>query len=466
MSPTAVVLAAGLGTRMKSPLAKVLHPLLGRPMVGWVVEALRGAGLGGAGTTGVGIGDIVIVLHHQEATVRDACPGLRYARQEAPRGTGDALAAALSQLPRSGPVLVSAGDTPLVTAATVQRLLSAHRGRVTVASFEVADPTGYGRIVRAGGLRIVEEANASDVERRIHEVNSGMYVFEAAYLHERLPTLLPHPPKGEYYLTDLVDDEATVVGGFDAGEFLGVNDRAALAEARGILRRRVNRAWALAGVDFADLDNAEVDARVRLHPDARVGIGVVLQGACDIAGDIGAYCVLTDTKVGPGSKVLPGSVCEGAVIGAGCAVGPMARLRPGTVLEDGVRIGNFVEVKATRMGPGAKANHLTYLGDATVGAGANVGAGTITCNYDGVRKHPTVIGEGAFIGSNVALVAPVTIGAGAIIGAGSTVTEDVPADAIAVERSELRVRVSSAERLRIRYRTEAALLRRDGGDRG
>ncbi len=438
---TAVVLAAGLGTRMRSPLAKVLHPLLGRPMVGWVVEALRALGA-----------DVIVVVNHQEEAVRAALPGCRFVRQDAPLGTGDALRAALPLLPASGPVLVTAGDTPLITADALRRVVAAHRGDVTVASFEVADPAGYGRIVRSPEVRIVEQGECSPEEAAIREVNSGVYVFDAAYLRRELPELAPHPPKGEYYLTDLVRGPATVVGGFDASLFAGVNDRAALADARSVLRRRINRAWALQGVDFADLDGAIVEAGVTLHPDAHVGLGAILAGTSDVAGLVGPHCVVDDTTIEAGAILHASSIAVGAMLRAGAQAGPFARLRPGAVLEEDVHVGNYVEVKNTTVRRGAKANHLTYLGDAEVGAGANVGAGTITCNYDGFAKHRTVIGAGAFIGSNTALVAPVTVGAGAIVGAGSTVTEDVPADAIAVARAPQKNSPNMAEKLRVRYR--------------
>lgn len=443
--PVAVVLAAGLGTRMRSPLAKVLHPLLGRPMVSWIVAALREAG----------VERVIVVVHHQEDQVRAALGDVEFARQEAPRGTGDALAAAAALLPADGPVVVTAGDTPLLSAASVRRLLREGAGPCSVASFVAAEPTGYGRIVRDGGVHIVEEAHCSPEERRIREVNSGMYRFEASFLREALPALCPHPPKGELYLTDLVQPGATVVDGFPAEDFLGVNDRAALAEARGLLRRRVNRAWALEGVDLADLDTIDIGAEVRLLPGAEVGAGTVLAGRCEIGGSVGPGCVLRDTVVEVGAHIEAGTIAEGAVVRAGAKVGPMARLRPGALIEEDAHVGNFVEVKNAVLHRGAKANHLAYIGDAEVGAAANVGAGTITCNYDGVRKNRTVIGARAFIGSNSALVAPVHIGEGAIVGAGSTVAEDVPADAIAVERAPLKVREGSAERLRARYRALA-----------
>lgn len=469
MSPrlTAVVLAAGLGTRMRSPLAKVLHPLLGRPMVGWVVAALQELGA-----------DVIVVVNHQEEAVRAALPGCRFARQSQPLGTGDALRAALDLLPESGPVLVTAGDTPLVTAEALGRVVAAHAGNVTVASFEVADPTGYGRIVRSSGswggggsprnappdvVRIVEQAECSPEQAAIREVNSGVYVFDAAFLRAALPALAPHPPKGEFYLTDLVSGPANVVSGFDASLFAGVNDRAALADARAVLKRRINRAWALQGVDFADLDHALVEVGVTLHPDASVGFGAVLAGASDVAGMVGPHCVVNDTRIAAGAILHAQSVATGAELRAGARAGPFARLRPGAVLEEDAHVGNYVEVKNATVGRGAKANHLTYLGDADVGAGANVGAGTITCNYDGFGKHRTVIGARAFIGSNTALVAPVSVGEGAIVGAGSTVTADVPADAVAVARAPQKNSAGMAEKLRARYRARKEAAKAGGG---
>ncbi len=445
MPLTAVVLAAGLGTRMRSPLAKVLHPLLGRPMVGWIVQALQDVGA-----------DVVVVVHHHEEQVRAALSPwkVRFARQESPRGTGDAVSAALAELPASGAVVVTAGDTPLLTARSIQRLIEAHRGECSVAAFEAPDPTGYGRMVP--GVGIVEDAACSPEQRRIRIVNSGLYLFDATYLKAQLPRLQPHPPKDELWLTDLVGPNAQVLADFPPDEFLGVNDRAQLAEARGILRRRVNRVWAASGVDFADLDSVMVDVSVTLAPGASLANGVVVTGKSLIAGEVGAHCVLHDTVVFAGARINPGSICDGAEVHSGAIVGPLARLRPGADIRAGAHVGNFCEVKNTIVHEGAKANHLSYLGDADIGAGANIGAGTITCNYDGVRKHRTTIGPGAFIGSNTSLVAPITVGDGAIVGAGSTLTQDVPADAIAVERSPTKLTLASADRLRAVYRRRGA----------
>jgi bifunctional UDP-N-acetylglucosamine pyrophosphorylase/glucosamine-1-phosphate N-acetyltransferase len=366
---------------------------------------------------------------------------------------------ALEALPASGPVLVLAGDTPLVQAASLRRLLQQHRGLATVATFEVGDPTGYGRIIQdAGGIRIVEQGECSPEQAAIRQVNSGAYVFEAAWLRQELPLLRPHPPKGEYYLTDLVGSGAVAVSGFSAEEFMGINDRAALADARMRLRRRVNRAWALAGVDFADLETIEVEAGVQLEADAHLGMGTILKGACRVAGKVGPNCLLVDTVVERGAEVKAGTVAEGAWLAAGAQAGPMTHLRPGARLEAKSKVGNFVEVKNAVLGVGAKASHLSYLGDAVIGEEANIGAGTITCNYDGFRKHRTEIGARAFIGSNTALVAPVSVGEGAIVGAGTIVTQEVPADAIAVGRPPLKLSPGSAARFRERL---SALMRKN-----
>lgn len=460
---TAVVLAAGLGTRMRSPLAKVLHPLLGRPMVSWIVAALREAG----------VAEIIVVVHHQDDAVRAAVlaedQAVRFVRQEAPMGTGDALRSAAPLLRPRGTVLVTAGDTPLLQSSDIRRLLAAHgpSGAVrhqrdlrmaTAASFIADEPAGYGRIVR--GVGIVEQAHCSPEQDAIREVNSGMYAFEAAWLHAQLPALQAHAPKGEFYVTDLVGRlhgvETGVADGFSASAFAGVNDRAQLADARAVLRRRINRAWAEQGVDFADLDHATIDVCAKLHPGATVGFNAVIEGRCDIAGAIGPNTVIRHTTVAAGASIHAASVCDGATVGAGAQVGPMARLRPGAVIEEGAHVGNFVEVKNAVIRRGAKANHLAYIGDADIGEGANIGAGTITCNYDGFRKHKTVVGARSFIGSNTALVAPINVGAGAIVGAGSTLTQDVPADAIAIARGQQRNREGSATRFRTRLAAEAS----------
>jgi bifunctional UDP-N-acetylglucosamine pyrophosphorylase/glucosamine-1-phosphate N-acetyltransferase len=464
MTTTALILAAGRGTRMKSSLAKVLHPLCGRPMVSWVIAAAREAGCAPAAVVG-----------HQAEAVRAAlAPDVRTVLQPVPRGTGDAVRSAAGVLPAEGTLLVLAGDTPLLRPETLRALLAGHASepgrRCTVLTAVLPDEevatNAYGRIVRdAGGrvLRIVETANASPAERQIAEVNTGVYAFDARWLFEEVaPALVPHPPKDEYYLTDAVE-AAAAVGGLsavihgDLDEVTGVNDRAALAHCEGVLRARINRRWMLDGVTLRDPASAYIDAEVRLERDVTVGPGAVLRGHTTVAegAEIGAYAVVEDCEVGPGARILPGSVCVGAALGAGAAAGPMARLREGAVLGAEAKVGNFVEVKKATLGDGAKASHLSYIGDAEVGPGANIGAGTITCNYDGYAKWRTVIGAGAFIGSNTALVAPITVGAGAIVGAGSALSADVPDNALGVTRAPQRNIDGLAEKLRARYAARA-----------
>ncbi len=465
-TPHALILAAGRGTRMKSRLSKVLHPLCGRPMVMWVVEAARGAGCAPAAVVG----------HQAEAVTAVLGPTVPAALQAAPRGTGDAVASAGGLIPREGTVLVLAGDTPLLRSETLSALLRGHSGLCTVLTVTVPErevlSNAYGRIVRGpdGAVqRIVEHADASEAERAIPEVNTGVYAFDARWLFDEvLPTLRPHPPKGEYYLTDAIE-AAAAAGGLsalrhgDPEEVVGVNDRAALARCERVLRRRINERWMLAGVSLRDPETTYIDAQVQLAPDVQIGPGAVLRGETVVAGGatIGAYAVLDGCRVGAGAAVHPGSVCVGALIGPRASVGPMARLREGAVLHEAVKVGNFVEVKKAVLHRGAKASHLSYLGDAEIGEGANIGAGTITCNYDGFGKNRTQIGARAFIGSNSALVAPVRIGDGAIVAAGSAVGRDVPAEALALTRPPQVNKPDLAPRLRERYRLRAQKKKED-----
>jgi bifunctional UDP-N-acetylglucosamine pyrophosphorylase/glucosamine-1-phosphate N-acetyltransferase len=456
----ALLLAAGLGTRMRSPLAKVLHPALGRPLVTWAVDAARAAAL-----------LPVVVVNHQEDAVRAALAdrGCRFARQEAPRGTGDAVASGLQAIDEDGVVVVLCGDGPLIRAETLRGLCAAHAagGRpVTVLTMRLAAPGAYGRIVRDGEgrvLRIVEAGEASPQELAITEVNTGIYALDIAWLRATLPGLRPHPPKGELYLTDVVERAAAEGGAHgllldDAREAMGVNDRAQLAEAEGILQERVLRAWMEAGVGVEAPASVTVEAEVELGPDAAIERGAVLRGRTRVGAGarVGAYSVLVDAELEPGAQVLPHCALESCTVASGASVGPFARLRPEARVEEGAKVGNFVEIKKARIAPGAKVPHLSYVGDATVGAGANIGAGTITCNYDGVFKHHTEIGPGAFIGSNSALVAPVRVGAGALVGAGSVITKDVPDDAVALTRAKQEHWPDAARRLRERKLAEKA----------
>jgi len=420
-----VVLAAGKGTRMKSTRPKVLQPLAGRPLLRYVLDAV--APLAPA--------DEIVVIGPDMAAVADAAAPVATVVQEQQLGTGHAALVACRALDgfrRPGDhVLVVFGDTPLITGETLGALVAARAGEprpeLVLLGFESARPTGYGRILRdAAGrpTRIVEEKDASAEERKITLCNGGLMLADAA----RLPVLLEQVgsdnAKGEHYLTDLAGlahdaGLATAVVEGSEQEVMGINSRAELAAAEAVMQGRLRARAMDQGAHLVDPSAVWLAADTRLAPDVTVEPGVVFG---------------LGVTVDEGATIRAFSHLEGCRVGAGCTVGPFARLRPGTQLGEGARIGNFVETKNLEMGAGAKANHLTYLGDASVGAGANVGAGTITCNYDGFVKSRTEIGAGAFIGSNSALVAPVKIGDGAYVGSGSVVTKDVPADALALGR--------------------------------
>jgi bifunctional UDP-N-acetylglucosamine pyrophosphorylase/glucosamine-1-phosphate N-acetyltransferase len=440
----ALVLAAGKGTRMKSEVVKVLHPLLGRPLLFYPLEACREAG----------VGRVVVVVGHQAEQVRGAleAPELSFVLQQEPRGTGHAVLCAREALPAwEGTALILCGDVPLIRPTTLSRLVEAHRASralVTVLSMEPGDPTGYGRLVRDGAgrlRRIVEERDASPAEREIREVNTGTYAVELPWLWSALADVGTHNSQGEYYLTDAVeaaagDGRAASLLLGDPEEVMGINSRVHLADATTALRRRVNRRWMEAGVTLEDPDTAWIESSVMLEADTVVGPGCRLAGATRVAAGarIDAGVVIADSEVGPGAHIKPYCVLTDARVGTGAEVGPFAHLRPGAVLEVEARVGNFVEMKKAVLGRGSKANHLTYLGDAVVGEKTNIGAGTITCNYDGAAKHRTEIGGGAFIGSNTSLVAPVSIGEGATVAAGSTITQDVPPAGLGVGRARQR----------------------------
>jgi bifunctional UDP-N-acetylglucosamine pyrophosphorylase/glucosamine-1-phosphate N-acetyltransferase len=436
----AVVLAAGQGTRFKSSRAKVLHPLLGKTMLRLTLETVRA----------LKPERIVVVVGHQKDEVaREASgPGVVFAHQSRRLGTAHAVMAARPALRgRSGAdVLIINADLPLLRPATLRPLIARHRRTANALTFmtaELADPHGFGRVVReAAGLRVVEEREASSAERALREVNAGVYVFKSADLLRALPRVSNANRKGEYYLTDLIEilgRQGRGVGTLratDPDEVVGINTRWELARAAAVLRDRKLKALAEAGVGFADPATTWVDLEAAIGPDTTVGPGVVIEGPTRI----GAGCRIApgvhirDAVLADGVEVRTACVIEGCRLETGAGVGPFARLRPGTVIRAGAHVGNFVEMKKTDFGPGAKAGHLSYLGDAEIGADVNIGAGTITCNYDGERKNKTVVGAGVFIGSGTELVAPVTVGPGAYVAAGSTITKDVSADALAVAR--------------------------------
>lgn len=462
----ALVLAAGQGTRMRSSRAKVLFEVAGLPMVAWTVRRARS----------VGASPIVVVVGHEaeavEATVSTRCPGpTRFALQAERLGTGHAARVGLSKLEGfEGTVLILYGDVPLLEEVTLEALaaeVDPAATPVAVLSTELEDPTGYGRILRdeAGNVvRIVEHRDASRAERAIREINAGIYAVDGAFLRSALARISNDNAQQEYYLTDIVDlalEDGFRVAGLvvDSDEVQGANDRAQLARLERLAHRRTIARHLAAGVTFLDPEQTSVGPDVEIGVDAVIHAGVHLRGSTRVGPgcviDVGS--VLTDAVLAEGVVVHPYSVLEGARVASGCHVGPFARLRPEAVLEAGARVGNFVEIKKTTLGEGAKANHLAYLGDASVGAGANVGAGTITCNYDGVGKYRTDIGAGVFIGSNSTLVAPLTLGEGTYVGAGSVLTEDVPSEALALGRARQVVKVHRAPAVR-----EAARARKAG----
>jgi bifunctional UDP-N-acetylglucosamine pyrophosphorylase/glucosamine-1-phosphate N-acetyltransferase len=435
-----VILAAGQGKRMKSDLPKVLQPLAGRPLLGHVLDTA--AGLEAAAT--------YVVYGHGGEQVLKAFEGrdVRWALQAEQHGTGHAVMQAVPQVPDDHLVLVLYGDVPLVQLDTLARLVaSAGPDAVSLLSVMLPDPTGYGRIVRDGAgnvVRIVEHKDANAKERAIHESNTGLMCVPAGKLKAWLAALRNDNAQGEYYLTDIVvmavrsGCQVHAVVAPTVTEVLGVNDKVQLAELEAAYRRQRATALMLEGVTI--VDPARFDARgpVSVGRDVFVDVNVVFEGNVKLGNRvrIGPNVVIRDSEIGDDTVVFPNCVIDRARIGSGCNIGPFARFRPSAELEAGVHIGNFVEVKNSVIRTGAKANHLTYLGDATVGEKVNVGAGTITCNYDGVNKWRTEIGAGAFIGSGTMLVAPVKVGAGATIGAGSTITRDAPDDKLTLERSK------------------------------
>jgi bifunctional UDP-N-acetylglucosamine pyrophosphorylase/glucosamine-1-phosphate N-acetyltransferase len=439
-------MAAGLGTRMKSERAKVLHEVAGRPMIVWAIETARAAGAG----------RVVAILGHQNERVKDVLDA-RYgagaidiAIQTEQKGTGHAVQSALPALknePDDRIVVILSGDAPLLQSHRISELVDAcakNPSGLAILSTVPHRPMPYGRLVRdAAGklLKIVEHPDATEEERKIKDTNAGFYAVRLEHLRNDLETLRADNAKGELYLTDLVARAAARGGAtsIDApfDEVSGINDRVDLAAVDAAARKRIVERWMREGVSFVDPASAYVDADVGpIGKDSWIGPGVVLRGRTQI-GDrtrIDAGCVLTDVTVAADVNVKPYSVLTEAVVGDRAQIGPFSHCRPGSKLDEDVHMGNFVETKKTHLMAGAKANHLAYLGDANVGQKANIGAGTITCNYDGFAKHVTTIEAGAFIGSDSQLVAPVTVGRDAFVGAGSTVTKDVPRGALALTR--------------------------------
>jgi bifunctional UDP-N-acetylglucosamine pyrophosphorylase/glucosamine-1-phosphate N-acetyltransferase len=437
-----IILAAGLGTRMKSQKIKILHRAAGRPIIDYVLDLAAEV---------CARPPVVIVGHQREEVQQHVGERARFAVQEPPRGTGDAAMKAQPFVSARN-VLILSGDVPLARVETL-----------TILTMRPADPAKYGRIVRAGDgsvLRIVEAKDASDEEKRIDEVNAGMYVFDAAQLFDNLQRVTPNNAQGEYYLTDVVSmirDNGKRVGAVvvdDELEALGVDSRSQLARAEAEIQRRVVEKLMSEGVTFRNPATVVIDSTVSIGADSVVYPFVTLEGKTSIGRDcvIEPNVHLIDTTIGNDVHVNTGTVADDAVVEDEAMVGPYAHLRPGTRLGKHVKVGNFVETKKAVFGEGAKASHLSYIGDADVGADVNIGAGTITCNYDGVNKHKTTIEDGVFIGSDTQLVAPVRVGKGAYVGAGSTITKDVPPDALATSRVPQKIREGWAIERRARLK--------------
>lgn len=444
MDLATVILAAGKGTRMKSKLPKVLHNVCGSTMLSYVIDAVQGAGVKKI---------IVVVGYGADVVAREVKGRAQVAHQAEQLGTAHALLQAgpfLSDF--KGRLLVLCGDTPLIQSGTLLELIRSHRSAgsaATVLTAILEDPTGYGRVVRdnqGGVLKIVEQKDATSEEKGIREVNTGIYCFESEGLFEDLSTLSPNNAQGEYYLTDII--EMNVRRGRRVGavtmdnpqEMMGINDRVQLAEAERYMRGRILNDLMLSGVTVLDPGSTFVDRKVRVGRDTVIYPFTFIEGDTVIGEDciIGPCSRLVNAVVGNGVSIQ-NSVVTDSSMEDGCSIGPFSHLRPGNRLGREVKVGNYSEVKKSVIGDGSKVPHLSYVGDATIGKNVNIGAGTITCNYDGRQKWPTRIDDGVQIGSNTNLVAPVKIGAGAVTGAGSTITRDVPEGSLAVERAKVKI---------------------------
>ncbi len=440
------ILAAGKGTRLKSRRPKVLHEIAGKPLLAHVVEAARKV---------VPPQNIFAIIGYEAERVREALAptGINFVVQSEQRGTGHAMMEARPALQSFETVLVLSGDVPLIKSETIEQVRDFHNARrstMTVLTAEPPDPTGYGRVFRKkikGSLsdeveRIVEQNSLRGREAEQREINSGIYAFAIKPLYANIGKLKTDNAHHEYYLTDMVallgkaGEKVLALPAADSSEVLGVNTRIELAELDAKLRNQKARELMLAGTTIFRPETCDIDADVEIGPDTVIEPFVQLIGKTKIGADcrIRSYSVITNCEIGDGVLVLPGCMLEDSVVRKGAQLGPYSHLRPGSDIGEGAHVGNFVETKKTRLGKGSKANHLTYLGDSEIGERVNVGAGTITCNYDGVNKYGTTIEDGAFIGSDATLVAPIRIGKGAYIGAGSCITEDVPADALAIAR--------------------------------
>ena len=439
MSTTVVILAAGKGTRMRSSLPKVLQPLAGRPLLGHVIETAKK----------IKADNIITIFGHGGDLVQRAFAheNIQWVEQAEQLGTGHAVKVTLPILPKQGVSLILSGDVPCVQQSTLQNLVdvSTQTG-IGIVTLTLDDSTGYGRIVRVDNKiqAIVEHKDASDEQRQIKEINTGIYCVSNAKLHEWLPKLSNNNAQGEYYLTDIV--AMALADGLEiasiqpelAFEVEGVSDRVQLAALEREFQAYQAKKLMQQGVHIIDPSRFDLRGELTVGQDVRIDINVIIEGHCTFGDnvEIGAGCVIKDTSIAAGTVVQPYSVFDKAVLGEAVQIGPFARLRPGAKLDNEVHIGNFVEVKNSTVGLGSKANHFAYLGEAEIGVSTNIGAGTITCNYDGANKHKTIIGDNAFIGTNNSLVAPIKIGHGATTGAGSVITHDVADNSLAFERAK------------------------------
>ena len=440
MKPTVVILAAGLGTRMKSGLVKALHPLAGQPLIQYVLRA----------AIETDPEKIILVLGRQADKVRSALGNFQVETviQREQLGTGHAVQQAAESIAASaGPVMILCADTPLLTGSTLKAVIDYHRksrAAVTLLTARMENPFGYGRVVRSkiGVQRIVEEKDTTAAQKKIHEVNAGIYCFDQKFLLSALGVLGKNNAQDEYYLTDaiaLARKRKLVIAALpciDDDEVMGVNSRYDLSVAEAVLRDRLNRAWMMEGVTMLSPRSIFIGCEVALGRDVVLYPGVRIEGRTTIGDGCTVYpgSRIVDSVIGNNVTVKDYCVIEESTVADGAAVGPFAHLRPKSVIGEKAKIGNFVEVKKSTFGERSKASHLSYIGDATIGKDVNIGAGVITCNYDGYDKYQTVIKDNVFVGSDVQLVAPVTIGRDAIVAAGATITKDVPADALAISR--------------------------------
>ncbi|BAW81193.1 UDP-N-acetylglucosamine pyrophosphorylase [Candidatus Nitrosoglobus terrae] len=444
MAVSIIILAAGQGTRMRSTLPKVLHRLAGRPLLSHVITKARQ----------LNPDQIIIVYGHGGETVPKAISekDIIWVQQELQLGTGHAVAQALPYINQNSMILVLYGDVPLVGVETLQELLTVvGERRVGLVTVELSNPTGYGRIIRdkSGEVaKIVEEADANAAQREVREVNTGIMAIESHYLEQIIPKISNNNAQGEYYLTDTIEQtiieggRVTTVSVSDSIEVMGVNDRKQLAHLERTYQAREVTRLMQEGISFSDPERFDLRGELKAGQDIYIDVNVILEGQV-VLGDnvkIGPNCYIRDTVLEAGVEVFANCVIEGAIVDTQARIGPFARIRPETVLSEKTHIGNFVEIKKSAIGKNSKINHLSYIGDATVGKEVNVGAGTITCNYDGANKHHTIIEDNAFIGSDTQLIAPVKIGVGATIGAGSTITRDTPPGELTLSRSSQQTR--------------------------